>query len=214
MISRMRSVLETVLETISIALLALLSIIVIAGAAFRALNYSLIWYDEVASILLAWLTYYGASLAALKRAHIGFPGLVQALPPRTRRVVRVIAETFVFAFFALLAYLGWLVFQVSAGDTLSSLTWMPMRVAQSVIPIGALLFILAEAMSLATVRSGQTADVAKNIRDAAPSMALVDVASTLEATVFTKPAAVSTKPEVQPARGVDTTVTQKESPTL
>ena len=36
------------------------------------------------SILLAWLTFYGSALAALKRAHIGFPGLVKSLPPRHR----------------------------------------------------------------------------------------------------------------------------------
>ena len=34
---------------------------------------SLTWYDEVASHLLAWLTFYGAALASVKRAHIGCP---------------------------------------------------------------------------------------------------------------------------------------------
>ena len=53
---------------------------------------SLGWYDEGASIMLAWLTYYGAALAALKRAHIGFPGLVNAMPPAVRVPVVLLGE--------------------------------------------------------------------------------------------------------------------------
>ena len=38
------------------------------GVVFRALGHSLAWYDEVASVLLAWLTFYGAALASVRRA--------------------------------------------------------------------------------------------------------------------------------------------------
>ena len=31
---------------------------------YRKAGASLTWYDEIASILLAWVTYYGAALAA------------------------------------------------------------------------------------------------------------------------------------------------------
>lgn len=214
MIHRVRQTVETFLETIAIALLALLSIIVIAGVVFRTLNHALIWYDEVASILLAWLTYYGAALAALKRAHIGFPGLVRVLPPRTRRIVRVVAETFVFAFFALLAYLGWRVFEVSAGDTLSSLSWMPMRVAQSVIPIGALLFILAEALSLTTVRRDSLATQSDRDQQAASSRILIDVAGAMDVTVLTKPVMVRKAPATLPTDGVEAKTDLTVSPNL
>ena len=43
--------------------------VVVLGVVFRWDGEALSWYDEVASVQLAWLTYYGASLAALKRAH-------------------------------------------------------------------------------------------------------------------------------------------------
>ena len=66
----------------------------------------LVWYDEGASIMLAWLTYYGAALAALKRAHIGFPGLVNAMPPRWRVPAVWFGEVCVIGFFALLSWFG------------------------------------------------------------------------------------------------------------
>ena len=65
-----------------------LALVVVLGVVFRRLGAALVWYDEVASILLAWLTFYGAALAALHRAHIGFPKLVDGLGPRLRRTRR------------------------------------------------------------------------------------------------------------------------------
>ncbi|MGH6967841.1 MAG: TRAP transporter small permease, partial [Stellaceae bacterium] len=118
MLLRIRRLLGHALEAIAIVLLTVLSVLVLAGVFFRTIHHPIIWYDEVASILLAWLTYFGAALAALKRAHIGCPGIVAKLPTRQRRMVLVVAECFVFGFFVLLAYTGWQVFVVIEGDTL------------------------------------------------------------------------------------------------
>ena len=55
------------------------------GVVFRTLGASLVWYDEVASVLLAWLTFYGSALASVKRAHIGCPELVERCCRRRAR---------------------------------------------------------------------------------------------------------------------------------
>ena len=80
----LRSAFERALTIFVIVLLAALAAVVLLGVACRKFDIPLVWYDEGASIMLAWMTYYGAALAALKRAHIGFPGLVNAMPPRLR----------------------------------------------------------------------------------------------------------------------------------
>jgi TRAP-type C4-dicarboxylate transport system permease small subunit len=147
----LRTGLERALEAVTVALVVALTGLIIAGAVFRYLGASLVWYDEVASIGLVWLTYYGSALAALKGAHIGFPGIVNALPPTARLAATLFAEACVFAFFAVLAWTGWEVLMILEGDTLVSLPWVPLQFTQSVIPVGAVLFMLAEALRLPEV---------------------------------------------------------------
>lgn len=141
-----RSGFERLLENIVIFLVAALTLLVIAGFIFRYVGYSLAWYDETASVGLVWLTYYGSALAALKGAHIGVPGFVNAMPPRIRVWVTLFAEACVFLFFIVLAWTGVQVLVVLGGDGMVSLPWVPLRLTNSAIPIGAALFIIAEAM--------------------------------------------------------------------
>jgi TRAP-type C4-dicarboxylate transport system permease small subunit len=142
---------ETLLEVITATLVIALTALIIAGAVFRYSGASLTWYDEVASIGLVWLTYYGAALGALKGAHIGFPGIVNAMPPKARLAAALFAEACVFLFFGLLAYTGWQVLMILQGATLISLPNVPVQLTQSVIPIGAVLFMIAEAFRLPEV---------------------------------------------------------------
>jgi TRAP-type C4-dicarboxylate transport system permease small subunit len=144
----LRTAFDRTLTAFVIFLLGSLAVIVLMGVAYRKLGISMVWYDEVASIALAWLTYYGAALAALKRAHIGFPGLVNAMPPVFRVPIVLLGEAVVIAFFAVLAWYGYQVLVILEGDSMVSLPWVPTRVTQSVIPIGAVLFILAQLFSL------------------------------------------------------------------
>lgn len=144
----LRTAFERALTAFVILLLASLAVIVLMGVAYRKMGLAMVWYDEVASIALAWLTYYGAALAALKRAHIGFPGLVNAMPPALRVVTVLLAEAVVIGFFAVLAWYGYQVLVILEGDAMVSLPWVPTRFTQSVIPIGAALFILAQLFSL------------------------------------------------------------------
>ena len=128
--------------------MVILTTIVIVAVVYRKLGNSLSWYDEVASILLAWITYYGAALAALKRGHIGFDDVLLALPRPARAAAVVLAEALVLFFFGLLAWAGLEVLSILQGENLVSLTWIPVSFTQSVIPIGAVLFIVAELLSL------------------------------------------------------------------
>jgi len=136
------------MEAIVIALMAILAIVVTLGIVYRTAGAALVWYDEVAAILLAWLTYFGAALGALKRAHISVPEVIRLLSPRWRALSFVVAEVLVFAFFIVAGWIGYHVMVVIEGSTLVSLPEVPQALAQSVIPIGAALYIVAEALSL------------------------------------------------------------------
>lgn len=139
-----RGVLDRVLVTISLFLMTVLATIVISAVFMRTAGSSFTWYDEVASIVLCWITYYGAALAALRRAHLGFPNIVAMLPVPIRLLALAISESIVIIFFALAAWFGYQAIGLLSGDTLVSLPWVKIEFVLSVIPIGAVLFIIAE----------------------------------------------------------------------
>jgi TRAP-type C4-dicarboxylate transport system permease small subunit len=147
----LRNAFDRALTAFVILQMTLLAVVVLAGVVCRKLGIPFVWYDEGASIMLAWLTYYGAALAALKRAHIGFPGLVNALPPALRVPAVWFGEACVIGFFGLLTWFGVEVLRILEGDTMVSLTWVPTRFTQSVIPVGGALFVVAQLLSLPEV---------------------------------------------------------------
>ena len=125
-----------------------LTAVVIIAVLFRLAGDSLSWYDEVAAIQLSWVTYFGAGLAALKRRHIGFDSVLLSLPRPLRMTGVVIAETAVIGFFVILTWTGLQVLEVLEGEHLVSLTWVPIQLTQSIIPIGGALFVICELLSL------------------------------------------------------------------
>jgi len=147
LLERYQNIFKKVLEYIVILLMITLSVLVIVAVIYRKSGMSLSWYDEVASVLLAWLTYYASALAALTRGHIGFNGLLNAMKPALRGPILIFGEVLVIGFFLLLAWVGIDVLIILEGDSLTSLTWIPTRLTQSVIPIGAALFVIGQLLS-------------------------------------------------------------------
>ena len=151
---------EQALEWVVIALMTGLALEVTAGVVFRSVGYSLAWYDEVAAILLAWLTFYGSALAAVKRAHIGCPELVALMPPLPRVLVRLLVEVLVIAFFLLVGWTGYSVLGVLDTDHLVSLPAISVGWVQSVVPISAALIVVAELLTLPRALANARAETA------------------------------------------------------
>lgn len=146
-----RGVYERALEWLIVALMTALAAEVTLGVVFRTFGSSLVWYDEVASILLAWITFYGSALASVKRAHIGCPEVMALLPRRLKFAFRVIAEMLTISFFLLMGWVGYRVLGVLDTDYLISLPSIPVSWVQSVVPISAVLIIVAELITLPKV---------------------------------------------------------------
>ena len=151
---------ERFLEWICIVLMAALAAEVTAGVIFRYSGRSLVWYDAVATILLAWVTLYGSALAVLKHANMGVPEIVRMLPPRGRVAAAVVAQLCTLAFFALLAWVGYEILEVLATDRLVSLPDVSVAYAQSVIPVSAVLIVIGLLLVFAEVLREARGDAA------------------------------------------------------
>jgi TRAP-type C4-dicarboxylate transport system permease small subunit len=160
MLPTLRRSIDWLLQWVLILLMIGLTVVVMVAVFSRKFGASLVWYDEVASVLMAWVTYYGAALAALRRRHIGFDGVLLRLPLGLRSAAVIVAEVSVIGFFVLLTWAGIRVLEVIGDETLVSLPWVPVTLTQSVIPIGGALFILCELLSLPeywqSIRAGRS----------------------------------------------------------
>jgi len=149
--------LVTLIEWWAVCLLAGLVVVVCLGVFFRyVLNSSLTWYDEFASYMLVWLTFYGTVVADYQRRHIGFDLLVGKLPPPARRAVDFAAELAVLGFQFVLLYYGWELTRRMGDETAISLPWVKVTWISSVLPItGGILFLIS-LTRLVGILSGRT----------------------------------------------------------
>jgi TRAP-type C4-dicarboxylate transport system permease small subunit len=143
-----RKIYDRILEIIAVTLMLAVTGIVTLGFVFRWAGESLVWYDELASISLCWLTYYAGALAALRGAHIGFSGFVNSLPSHLRVAATVFSSAVTIGFFCVLAVMGYKVVDILKGDTLVSIPALSLQVTQSVIPIASVLFVIAELLRM------------------------------------------------------------------
>ena len=145
--SRLLRRLVALVEWWAVFLLAALTAIVCLGVFFRyALNSSLVWYDEFASYLLVWLTFYGAVVADYHGRQIGFDLLVNKLAPGARRAVDAVGELAVLGFQFVLCYYGWVLTEQMSDETAISLVWVKVGWINSVLPItGGLLLLISVA---------------------------------------------------------------------
>lgn len=148
---------ERVLEWLTVILMGALAVEVTIGVIFRTAGYSLVWYDEFAAILLAWLTFYGSALASVKRAHIGCPELMAMLPPKIKFAFRLLAEILTIGFFLLMGWMGYKVLAVLDTDYLITMPSIPVSWVQSVVPISAVLIVAAELITLPRVLTNSLA---------------------------------------------------------
>ncbi|MDP2606942.1 MAG: TRAP transporter small permease [Deltaproteobacteria bacterium] len=136
-------------------LLFLMVVLVCLGVFFRyVLDASLAWYDEFASYLLVWLTFYGAVSASYHRRHIGFETFIARLMPATRKRLEIVAEFLVLGFQTVLLYYGWLLTHKMGDETAISLVWVRMSWVYSVLPITGGLMLLISVQRLLHLAGG------------------------------------------------------------
>jgi TRAP-type C4-dicarboxylate transport system permease small subunit len=104
-LDRFADLLVSVVRWVCIVLAtALFLIVVIAVIARYGFGQAVSWTEEVPRYLLIWVSFLAASVGVLKRDHVGFDVLFNALPKPVRRVLGVTLSVMIFGF-------GWIVFR-------------------------------------------------------------------------------------------------------
>jgi TRAP-type C4-dicarboxylate transport system permease small subunit len=172
-LTRLLSRLTAIVEWWSALLLGAMVTVVLLGVFFRyVVGSALVWYDEFASYLLVWLTFYGAVVACHRRQHVRLDFFRDKLGRLPLRVLDLLSECCVFGFQLVLLWCGTELTGTLGDETSVSLGWVKMAWVYSVLPIsgGMMLFIsFAEiARLLANVRevSGARVDALDPVKEA------------------------------------------------
>ncbi|MBZ9799371.1 TRAP transporter small permease [Mesorhizobium sp. ES1-4] len=162
MLTRIRDWLDLALQVATIAMIVVLAAVVLLAVVFRYTGNSLIWYDEVAAVLLAWITFTGAPLAALRNTHLGFNGLLFGLPAPGRIALFWATEAIFLVIFAIVAWAGWSILSLFGTETMTTLRFVPRSLVQSIVPVSAVLMIVCRIVTLperlGDVRAGRNPD--------------------------------------------------------
>ena len=106
LLDRLTSGLIAVVRLACIVLATGIFVIVVAAVVARyVLGQAVSWTEEVPRYLLIWVSFLGAAACVLRREHVGFDVLLNALPRRARRVVSTAISLLIFGFgFVMLRY--------------------------------------------------------------------------------------------------------------
>lgn len=146
---------DTVVDAVLAGILAVTTIILIAGVFFRyVLNDSLAWTDEIGGNLLGWISFLGAYSCFRKRLHLDFDMVLHHMSPQTRRWVQFASYLLVLLFVLAMAWMSWVVVNRVGGSYISSVD-IPRGVFLAVLPISFVLMALAIARILLNLLKGR-----------------------------------------------------------
>lgn len=132
----LRKILDSGLEWICIALVAVITVDLFLGVFSRyVLGSTFVWYDEVARACFMWLVFLGAAVAVRKGAHFSLHLLVDMMPPRLKSAVLLVAPLTIVVFSVTLVSLGWDLMLHGASQS-TAVMGMPMSWVYASMPVG------------------------------------------------------------------------------
>jgi len=123
----LRRGLTRVLQWVVILLMGTLVLDVLWGVISRyALGQQATWSEELARLLLVWVSLFGASVAFGLKAHLGLDYFAQKLHPEAGKLNRVLGALISLAFAALVFFVGGWALMSNAWESGQTMTALPM----------------------------------------------------------------------------------------
>ena len=99
------------------------------------------WSEEISRLLLVWLSFIGAAAALKRDEHVRFTYLIDKLPPKLQKVIKVLNDGIVVVFFAVVVFYS-IKITVSSWETpIVTVSWMNWSFFYAAVPTGFLVMI-------------------------------------------------------------------------
>ena len=123
----------------------LLGVLVSVGILQVLLRYvfsrPLVWPEEFAGLLLLWLAFVGAAFASRRGSHVAVTMLLDLLPHRAQRLVRIAWEVVIAAFLVVVIWQGCLLVWLHR-DVENPALGYSVAFGEAALPVGALLTLV------------------------------------------------------------------------
>ena len=146
----MEKVTEKVVKILSIlCVIAItgLTVIVFVQVFSRFIKISLPGTEELARLLIVWLTFLGSSLAIYEKMHLGVRYFVGLANEKNQKIIDFIIHLLTIGFFSILTIYGFKLV-ISTMATTSSTLHLPMGIFYGVIPISSVFSIYFVAINM------------------------------------------------------------------
>lgn len=143
------AVLKPVLFAGMAGLIAVITLQILTRSFFPEIN----WTEEVARFLLVWTTFLGATIAFVQGRHIAVPMMVDALPPRWRRLALILAQIIMITVLVVLAVVGYRYMLLQSFQKTPSLR-ISMSYIYAIMPFSAAVMALVCATDLVRLCTG------------------------------------------------------------
>lgn len=134
---KLATILAKILSYLCIIALALLSAIVLVQVVSRFFDVSLPATEELARLLIVWLTFLGSALAIHEKMHLGVRYFVNLASERYQRIIDTLIYVLVAVLLAVLVFYGFSL-SMTALPTASATMRLPMAVFYLAIPVSSL----------------------------------------------------------------------------
>jgi len=135
------------IEKMTEYLLEILLILLVIIVFFQVLNRFILhipaaWTEEIGRFIFVWTSATGIALALRKKAHIGLDIIVDTFPKALRKIIQLISQIIMLAFYLITLYWGSIWSYYGLLESTNSLQWMPMFYIYVAIPFSALLLTI------------------------------------------------------------------------
>ncbi|KUO51827.1 MAG: hypothetical protein APF76_02750 [Desulfitibacter sp. BRH_c19] len=156
--SKLDKVLTSIEENINGALLLSATIVLFVNVVLRyVFKNSTTWAEEAIRYAIVWVTFFGGSLCARKRMHVGIDIFVQMAPPLAKKILMACAQLSAALFTALITYFGIVSTQLVIETAQKSPAMlMPMWIVYIAMPLGSALMTIRFVATAIAILKGKS----------------------------------------------------------
>jgi len=141
------------LEILLMVMVAVLTLTVLWGVFTRfVLGYQAEYTDELARVLLIWVSMIGGALAFGEKAHLGVDYFVNKMDPEARKTLALFVQVIILLLAVVVFMIGgWTLAMGQMGQKLPTMPWMTRGMVYLSIPLGGVFILLFAVENMITL---------------------------------------------------------------